>query len=209
MGVPLMAAAGAIAAPFTGGASLIPLLTAGAGLAGAGISAYGQYQAGEASANDASFRAQVAANNAITAKRNADLEIGSGEITAANKGLQTRAAVGTQKASQGASGVEVGSGSSADVREGTRQMGLLDAITIRSNSARRAYGYQVAANSQDAQSTLDAAQAKQARAAAPLAAAGTLLSGASTVGSNFAKWQNVAPAGGGDAGMPLDILNPA
>lgn len=195
MGVPLAAIGSLAAAPFTGGLSLAGL-GAVAGLAGAGIAGIGALDASDARAKTATYQAQVAENNRQIAARNAEMEITSGEISAANRGLQTRAAVGTQKTVQGAGGIEVGTGSAADVRKGTQQMGLLDAITIRSNAARRAYGYQVTESNQEAQKRLLETQASQEKIAGPMAAAGTLLSGASTVGSNWAKWQNVAPTGG-------------
>lgn len=211
---PLIAIASIAAAPFTAGTSLAGL-SAVAGLAGGGIAAYGAYEKGQADSATSTYQAQVARNNSETAKRNADFEIESGEISSANKGLQTRAAVGTEKAQQGASGVDLTSGSAPDVRAGTQQMGLLDAITIRSNSARRAYGFQVAASSDEAQGKLLDTQAKQQKTAGILTAAGTLLSTASTVGGNYAKWQNVAPGvdpSAGDFGGGPETnwrLNPA
>src|SRR5947209_1984568 len=91
-------------------------VSAVAGLAGAGISAYGAYEQGQATKNAALYQSQVAQNNAKIAKQNADWDIEAGEIAAANRGQQVRAAVGSQKASQGASGVDVNTGSAADVR---------------------------------------------------------------------------------------------
>lgn len=200
----LITVASIAAAPFTAGTSLAGL-SAVAGLAGAGIGAVGAMQASDARASAATYQAQVAENNAKIAKQNAGFEIESGEIAAANQGLKTRAVVGTEKASQAASGIDVTKGSAVDVRKGTETMGLLDAITIRSNAARRAYGYQVAETSDVAQGGLLRSQAKQEKIAGPLTAAGTLLSAASTVGGNYAKWQNVAPGVNPGATGPLDI----
>lgn len=161
-----------------------------AGLVGAGVSAYGQYEAGQANSEAASYQAQVAANNAAIAKRNAVMDIQAGEAAAANKGLQTRAAVGTEKATQGAAGVDVNTGSAPNVRAGTEQFGMLDALTIRSNAAKAAYGDQVTATSDLAQSQLDKFESEQASEAGDLGAAGSLLSGVSTVGGNYIKLQN-------------------
>lgn len=181
-----------------------------AGAAGSATSAYGSYQTGQAGARAASYQAQVAANNAVIARQNAVQDIQAGEIAATNKGLQTRAKVGSEKAIQGASGVDVNSGSAAAVRAGTAEIGMLDALTIRSNAAKQAYSQQVAAGSYDAQSELDKMKGAQAERAGTIGATGTLLSGAATVGGSFSRYQQKFGnngIGGGDnfPSFPEDI----
>lgn len=168
----------------------LPAIAAVAGIAGAGVSAYGAYESGQATAASDAYQAQVAANNAALAKQQGKLDIQSGEIQAVDSGLKTKAAVGTEKAQQGASGLDVNSGSAVDVRAGTASTGMLDALTIRSNSAKKAYADEVTANSDTAQGQLDTMGATQAETAGDIGAAGTLLTGASTVGGNYAKFQN-------------------
>lgn len=170
------------------GVALAPLALA-AGIAGTGISAYGALQSGAAGARAASYQAAVAANNSEIARRNAVMDIQAGETAAVNKGLQTRAKVGAEKVAQGAGGIDVNTGSAADVRAGTAEIGMLDALTLRSDAAKRAYSQQVAATSFDAQGQLDTMKADQSQTAGMIGAAGTLLSGASTVGRDFAKFQ--------------------
>lgn len=51
----------------------------------------------------------------------------------------------SQKAAQAGSGADIGSGSLAMERSTTRLMGETDAVTIKNNAWREAYGYQVAA----------------------------------------------------------------
>lgn len=178
----------------------VPLLVAG--LAGSAISAAGQVEAGQAGAASASYRSQVALNNAEIAKRNAVQDIQSGEIAAVNQGLKTRTAVGNEKAQQGASGIDVNTGSAVGVRAGTAEMGMLDALTIRSNAAKQAYGQKVAETSDIAQSQLDTMEGEQAQTAGEIGAAGTLLSGASTVGGNYMRFQQQfgGSSGGGSPG---------
>jgi hypothetical protein len=185
--------------------SMIAIGSAVAGLAGAGVNymgsqtaAAGQRAAGQAQATTYEYQAEVAANNALIAKQNAAWTMAAGDVAASNKGLQTRAAVGTQKVQQGAAGIDVNTGSAATVRAGTESMGLLDAMTIRSNASRAAYGYDVKATSETAQAKLDRMAAGNAVTGANLQAQGTetagvgsLLSGVSTVGGNWAKFQNV------------------
>lgn len=161
------------------------------GAIGAGVSGYGQYETGKANSESASYQATVAANNAAVAKENATMDIQAGEVAAVNKGLQTRAVVGSEKANQGASGIDVNTGSAVDVRAGTAEMGMLDALTIRSDAAKKAYGQEVAATSDTAQSQLDTMQSDQASIAGDIGATGTMLSGASTVGNNYARYKQM------------------
>lgn len=167
-----------------------PVSLAVIGGVGAAVSAAGTLEQGKATAASDAYQAQVAANNAKLAQQEGKLDIQSGEIAAVNQGLKTRAAVGTQKASQGASGIEVNSGSAPNVRAGTASMGMLDALTIRSNAAKKSYADEVQANSDTAQGQLDTFAGDQAITGSEIGAAGTLLSSASTVGSNYAKLQN-------------------
>jgi hypothetical protein len=169
-----------------------PVSLAVIGGIGAATSAAGTLATGSATAKSDAYQAQVAANNAVLAKQQSKLDIQSGEIAAVDHGLKTKAAVGTEKAQQGASGIDVNTGSTADVRAGTVQTGMLDALTIRSNAAKKAYADEVQANSDTAQSQLDTFAGESAQTGADIGAAGTLLSGASTVGSNYLKLQNVA-----------------
>jgi hypothetical protein len=179
--------------------SMIAIGSAVAGVAGAGVSAAGSYNAMQAQSANAAYQAQVAQNNAKIAAMNETLEIQSGEQAAAIGALKTRAAVGNIKAAQAGAGIDVNRGSAVDVRAGATEVGALDALTIRSNYARKAYGYATAATSDIAQAGLFTAESEQAAAAGPLAATGSLLSGISTAGSKFAQFQTKAPV---DASVP-------
>jgi hypothetical protein len=170
------------------GALMAPLALVG-GLAGAGITAAGQYGSMQAQSANAAYQAQVAAMNSKIALSNASMETQSGEIAASNQGMKTRAAVGTTLAQQSASGVDVNSGSAPKVRAAESELGLMDALTIRSTAAKKAYADTVAATSDTAESTLLRSEAAQASAAAPIGALGSFLSSASTVGNTYAKWQ--------------------
>jgi hypothetical protein len=58
---------------------------------------------------------------------------------------QTKQILGTQRAGYAGQGVDVGTGSAVDVAADTTALGELDAMTIRNNAKREAYGYQVQA----------------------------------------------------------------
>jgi hypothetical protein len=168
------------------GAAIAPLMLVG-GLAGAGISAAGQYGSMQAQSANANFQAQVAANNAKTAMQNAGMDTQAGEIAASNQGLKTRSAVGAITAQQGASGIDVNSGSAPKVRAAASELGLLDALTIRSTAAKKAYADTVAATSDTAESQLLQSESEQASAAAPISALGNFLSSASVVGGTYGR----------------------
>ncbi len=61
---------------------------------------------------------------------------------------EVKGMIGTQKAGYAGQGVEVGSGSALDVQKDTAYQGELDALTLRTNAAREAWGYDVAAKGQ-------------------------------------------------------------
>jgi len=179
------------------------------GAAGAATSAYGAFSGAEAQSSNAAYQAQVAANNAAIAQRNARMDIQSGEVQASDSELKTRATVGQEKAAQGGAGVDVNTGSAANVRQATEQVGQLNALTIRSNAAKSAYGQEVAATGDTASSQLLGAESSQYATAAPIGATGTLLTGASTVGGKYATLAGATPSssanvGTGGVGLNLD-----
>lgn len=159
-----------------------------AGVAGAGVSAVGSYNSMESQSANAAYQAQVAANNSKIAGENANMDLQSGETAELNRGLKTRAQVGAQLAGQSGSGVDVNSGSFVGARRATSEIGSLDALTIRSDTAKKVFADQTQQSNFEAQSGLDTQESTQAADAAPIAAAGSLLSGASSVGGNFAKY---------------------
>ena len=167
----------------------ISMAIVGTTVAAGGVKAFGSWEGGQATKAAMAYQAQVAENNALIARRNAQWDIQAGDAAASAKGLQTRARVAGQAARQGAAGVSVNTGSAADVRAGTEMLGLSDALTIRSNAAKEAYGQEVAATSDIAQANLDRAEGDQAETAGDIGAAGSLLSGASTAGGQYAQFR--------------------
>jgi hypothetical protein len=167
----------------------ISLTALAVGAAGAGLSADAAYQKGQATGAAADYQSQVAANNSLIAEENESETAASGAAKEAALGMRTRAAVGETTATQGASGIDVNSGSAPAVRSSEQELGKLDALTIRSNTAREAYGYAVKSESDTAQSQLDTFEGAQARAGGDVSALGTFLNGASSVGGKFANLQ--------------------
>lgn len=179
------------------------LATAGtaASLLGSGISTIGQVTSAEAQGKSALYQAEVAKNQAQIANTQAQQTAASGEQAASNASMQTRALVGAQQAAQSASGIDSTSGSALDVRASTAMLGEYNAMTIQSNAARQAYGYQTGAVSDLAQSQLYQAQARQAPVAGAIGGLSSLLSGAASGASQYARWQLVAGSGGGGSNV--------
>lgn len=172
-----------------------PITMAAVAMAGATLSAAGTYGAGHANSEKAAYQAQVARNNAIIADRNAQWATETGAAEGSAQGMKTRAGAGRLKAAQGSGGVDVNTGSSAAVQASFAALGELDQLTIRSNTARKVYGFNVEKQSQESAAKLYDWESDSAEEGAVLSAMGSLLSSASSVGGRYAQMQRFAPTG--------------
>lgn len=91
------------------------------------------------------YESTIANTNAKLAQLQSKQTLEAGDIEASRKDLQTQQAVGSARAAQGASGIDVASGSSALVRNAIQSTGTQDELTIRSNAQKQAWGYQTEA----------------------------------------------------------------
>lgn len=145
---------------------------------------------GFAGGRAADFQAQIARNNAQVALANSQAASQAGDIAAMNSLLRTRAQIGQTKVAQAASGIDVNTGSAADVRASQRLLGVLDAMTIRSNAARASYGYQAESMSEAARAKSLARRAGMSRIRGIMDASGTILEGATTIDRQRRIWQD-------------------
>lgn len=185
------------------GPALIPILigTSLAATAVGGISqAQGEKQQAAAQTSAANYNAQVALQNQNTALQNASLAGQAGEAQAGNQELKTASGVANIKVNQAASGLDVNSGSPVSVRGSASELGALDALTIRSNATKEAYGYQTQATNFNAQSKLDTAQGQYATEAGNIAQTTTLINTVGSGANNFAKFQLAGGFGGDSSG---------
>lgn len=164
-------------------------ISLGMGAVGTGISAFGAVEGAQAQSANAAYQSQIAANNAKIANQNASWTMQSGEAQAQQEGMKTRSEVGAIKAAQAGNNIDVNSGSAVDVRSSASQLGELNALTIRSNASRQAYGYETQSMNETAQSQLEASQSSQALDAGMFSVAGSLLGGASSFAGNYMKDQ--------------------
>jgi len=146
-----------------------PLVIAGAA---ALISAKGASDQAQASKDAANYQASVSANNAQIAEWQAENAEQQGVDAEAKSRLQTAQLKGTQRATLAANGVALGEGSALDILTGTDYLGEQDALTIRDNAARQAWGYRTQGQSYADNSNLLSSQASDI---SPSNAAGTSL----------------------------------
>ena len=113
-------------------------VSAVATVGGTVMSYMGQQQQASATAAAANYQAQVSRNNAIIAERNAQAIEQAGQTEEQNQRQKTAQLVGQARASMAANGIDTTSGTSLNVLGDTAKLGELDALTIRSNTARMA-----------------------------------------------------------------------
>lgn len=148
-------------------------VSAAAAMAGSAVmQAYGQYEAGE-------YQEDVASENARIAKLQAKQARTLGGMEEDRYRRSLKILQGKQRAAAGASGRDItGGGTVADLLATTAGVGEMDALTIRSNAAREAWGYNVQAANYKA-------QGKMAQRAGRIGAIGTLLTGGSQAGGVY------------------------
>jgi len=133
------------------------------GLAGTAINAYSQYRAGKAQKKgaDAAAREQERAARAgrEVSEANAGLSDYNAQVAelqstdAVDRGFdaesrfrtQVRGAIGAQRAAFAGGNIDVSFGSAVDVQADAAFLGEMDALQIRTNAAREAWGFKVQA----------------------------------------------------------------
>lgn len=163
------------------------LATASLVLAGIGtaVSAYGQLQAGQAASAQARYQAAVARNNAILSERAAQDAEARGRAAEDRRRRETALLIGRQRAVLAANGVVVDTGSALDITAGTREVGELDALTIRSNAEREALALRAQGANFETEAELAGLRGRSALAEGRIGAFGTALSGSGTVAQRW------------------------
>lgn len=114
-------------------------------------SAAGAYSQSQAQSAMGGYQKTVSDINAGMATTQAQDAITRGDIAANTANMKTRQVVGSQRANMAAQGIDVNSGSAADVQGSTQAIGALDALTIKNNAWRTAWGYNVQASNYTSQ----------------------------------------------------------
>lgn len=157
----------------------------GATVAGGVASAAGA--AGQASSQAAmyNYQAGISQQNQAIAKQNEQYALISGEANAAQSGMASRFRAGQIVTAQGASGFEVGSGTNVDVQKGQALIAGTEQTTIRSNTAKAAYDFDIGAVQAGEQASAYSASAVNAQTAGGINVASSILG---TAGSVASKW---------------------
>jgi hypothetical protein len=197
---PLIAAAGSMMA--SAGATVGSMFAAGAGAAGAaassslglgalstGLSTVGGVLGAVNSYQQGMFQSKIASYNAQLANQNRQASLTSGQNAEEIKRMQTGKLVGSEAAATAAGGIDVGSGSPEAVREATRMAGEYDALNIRYNAARQAYGYSQEAFSDLLQSKVAKQNAVSGLVGGLFNAGSSFVSGASSLADKWAQYQ--------------------
>jgi hypothetical protein len=131
----------------------MPFFTAlaiGLGVAGIGMNAIGQVKQGKAAKAAGKAQQEVMESEAQLAEYNADVAKLQAK-DAVNRGVeqegvyrqQIQQVIGRQRAGFAAGNVDVGTGSAVDVTADAAYIGEVDALTIRTNATREAWGFEV------------------------------------------------------------------
>lgn len=106
------------------------------------ISLVGGMMGAQNARQEGAFNAGMLNRNAALKEQAAQESIFAGNTSADWQRVRTGQAIGTQRAVQAANGIDVNSGSAAQLQDDTAMIGELDALTIQNNAAREAFGYQ-------------------------------------------------------------------
>jgi len=157
----------------------------GATLAGGITSAIGAENTASATQASYNYQAGVAQINSTIDLQNADYARSQGETQAMQYGMQASQRQAAIRNTQAASGLDVNSGSAADVQASQRTLTAIDTAQIRSNAAKTAYDYDVKSTQDLNQAQLDIMGGDNAITAGNYQAASSILG---TVGSVSSKW---------------------
>lgn len=155
-----------------------------------GVSAYGQYQQGQAQEEQYEYQAAVDRNNSIIAQRQADDAIERGRIEEQEHREKVNQIKSSQRVSFASRGIDLGSADVSETLADTAMLGELDALTIRNNAQREAYGYRVQASNFEASAGLKEVAGDNAASSGITSATTTLLGTAATVGSKYSDFQS-------------------
>ena len=172
-------------------------------LAGAATSIVGGVMAHDS----AEYNAEMEENNAKIAQQNAQLAIDQGNEDERNQRLKTQQLIGQQRSAYGASGVVVDQGSAMQTVLDTTKMGEYDALTIRDNAKKQAWGYNTQASNFKSQAGIYQNSADNAWIGAVGGVGSSLLSGASSMigglPSGFMSGGGSSVAKAGSASTPM------
>ena len=125
------------------------------------------------------FQEAMAEQNAAYKEAAAQDAEKRGAVDADRYRRQVGQLIGTQRTGFAANGIDVNSGTAAEIQDDTAAFGEFDALTIANNAAREAWGYRVGAQN-------DLMNGRMAQSNARSAATGSILGGVGSAFGSFA-----------------------
>lgn len=173
-----------------------PAVIAGIGMAGTAvggiIGAMGSKYQGQAQANQFNYQAGVAQVNATVAKQDAAYAEAAGDVESQQAGMKGRAQTGATRVGFGAGNVS--GGSTNRVLASETELTQQNEATIRANSAKKAYGYDVKGAEDIAQAGADTVAAQTSLTSGNIGAISSIIGGATGVTSQYLKYQQYFPS---------------
>lgn len=185
-------------------AATLSQIGTGATVLGGVTGAVSKLFGGKAQSDMYQYQAGMAEINRQIKVRDAAYTRHAGELDAQRVGMKERFEEGQTKVLQSGRGLDVNTGSPADVRESMGDIGRQDQATIRASAARKAYGFDVEAEKYAAQGSMMRTAAKKAKTSAGIEAMGSLLGAATGVAS---KWLDASRVGIGE-GRGISLTSP-
>lgn len=173
------------------GAAVLPVAILAATGVSTALGVAGAVQEGQAAKEQAKYQAVVARNNAVIAEQKAVDAEQRGRISEQQQRLRTSQAIAAARANAAARGVLVDSGSALGITQDIAEMGELDALTIRSNTAREAAAHRQMRTDFESQQALIRASGDTAQRRAGFEATSSLLNGATSVASKWYAFRQV------------------
>jgi hypothetical protein len=177
-----------MADPVTTGMAAVGM---GTSIFGAITGAQGARASGAAAQQMGMYQVGVAQMNARIARQNAEYADFQGEKEAHNYGMQAAQRMGHIKAAQGASGLDVNSGSAKDVQDSQSMVTSMDLAQLRQNAAKAAYDYRAQASAFDIEAMGAAMGAQNAVSASRINATTSIISGAASVADRWMQGRQV------------------
>jgi len=166
-------------------------------VAGGAFKAFSSILSGDRQAEAYKYQSSMALYNAQIAKQNQKYAFDVGEQQAEKQGLAGQAQAGQIKAAQGASGVDVNTGSARDVQASQHLVSQMDLNTIREKAAKTAYDFSVTAANYENQSKGFNKAAENARTEGRLNAIGSIIGSAGSVSSKWMQGRQLGMWGKG------------
>jgi len=160
------------------GAGINPLfLLMGVQSLGTAATSYAQARALE---SEGAFKASVYESNKKIQELKAKDAIRRGDVEAKKAKQAAARLIGSQRAAMGAQGIDIESGSALDIQEETASLGAEDALNIKNNAWREAWGYRTVAEDYSS-------KAKFARLTSKSKARNTILTGGLSIAKDLAR----------------------